>query len=114
MLIEIPDDLARKAKQMMTGDADADTYRRWAEEWERAGQHYDAVRSLVSAALLEADLPEPIQVGHLAEWRNGARALVLAIDGQAAWLRSRSHGHYTADLSEITYAGPKPEGWGEQ
>lgn len=115
MLIEIPDDLARKAKQMMTGDAD--THRRWAEEWERDGQHYDAVRSLVNAALVEADLPEPIQVGHLARWNDdeddNEPSLVLAIDGPEAWIRRLSGRRTNAAIDRLTYAGPKPEGWGE-
>jgi len=110
----VSDDLARKAKrQMMAGDAD--THRRWAEEWERDGQHYDAVRSLVNAALLEADLPEPIQVGHLARSVvDDATFLVLALGRRRALLETKWGWETSRPIAYLAYAGPKPEGWGEQ
>lgn len=112
MLIEIPDDLARRAKRMIHGDAAL--HRRWAEEWERDGQHYDAVRSLVTAALLEADLPERVQVGHLARSvADDATYLVLHLGRERALLEAEDGWETSRPIEDLTYAGPKPEGWGE-
>ena len=65
MLIEIPDDLARKAKRSMTRCRNAAQCRSDAALAESQGRPIAAVLDLMYAALLEADLPEPIQVGHL-------------------------------------------------
>lgn len=59
MLIEIPDDLARKAKQILDPDSTGLSWRGLAEDAERTGAPFLAVSYLVLAAL--ADLPEPIQ-----------------------------------------------------
>lgn len=113
MLIEIPDDLARKAKQMINGNAD--THRRWAENYEWDGHYPSAVRSLVWAAILEADLPEPVQVGHLARSvADGATFLVLALGRKRALLETEWGWETSRPIAYLTYAGPKPEGWGEQ
>lgn len=111
MLIQIPDNLARKVRAELSGDAAY--HRRWAEKWERDGQHYNAVLSWVSAALLEADLSEPIQAGHLAKWGDSREVLVIAFDGDLAWVRCANDFRYTVSIEELTYAGPKPEGWGQ-
>lgn len=111
MLIEIPDDLARKAKQMINGEAAY--HRQSAATWEWDGQYPSAVRSLVWAALLEADLSEPIQAGHLAKWGDSREVLVVAFDGDLAWVRCANDFRYTVSIEELTYAGPKPEGWGQ-
>lgn len=110
MLIEIPDDLALKAKQMINGNAD--THRRWAENYEWDGHYPSAVRSLVWASILEADLPEPIRVGHLAH-ANDYTFLVLALGRERAFLEDHEGWETSRPIADLTYAGPKPEGWGE-
>lgn len=109
MLIDIPDDLARKAKLQVVEDAA--THRRWAKEWERDGQHHNAVLSLVDAAL--ADLPEPIRVGHLAH-ANDYTFLVLALGRERAFLEDHEGWETSRPIADLTYAGPKPQGWGRQ
>lgn len=109
MLIDIPDDLARRAKQKIIEDAA--THRRWAKEWEQSGQHHNAVLSLVDAAL--ADMPEPIQVGHLAKWGE-QEVLVVAVDGDYAWIKFSDDLWHTVRIKDLTYQGPKPQGWGRQ
>ena len=114
MLIEIPDDLARRIKEGLT--LGAATYRRVAQQNIESGHYEDAAMALALAVIAEADLPEPVQVGHLARvtHTDTRDVLVLAIDGEWAWVHSRQHGRYTEYLDALTYAGPKPEGWGEQ
>ena len=113
MLIEIPDNLARKVRAEL--NCDVAYHRRWAERWERDGQHYNAVLSWVSAALLEADLPEPVQVGHLAHApKDPATYLVLHLGRERAFLQAEEGWETSRPIADLTYAGPKPEGWGAQ
>lgn len=115
MLIEIPDDLARRAKAEL--EFSAYMYRQIAEDRERFGHYVDAARLLMLAAIAQADLPEPLVVGHLARWNDdeddNEPSLVLAIDGPEAWIRRLSGRRTNAAIDRLTYAGPKPEGWGQ-
>lgn len=109
MLIEIPDDLARKAKPYLK--LTDERYRELADDGNVLPS--TAIYSLIRAAIVEADLPEPIQVGHLARVC-GYEVEVLALGRTHAFFR-HSDGYEDLDeLDELTYSRPKPEGWGEQ
>ena len=115
MLIEIPDDLARKAKQAIDPDSTGPVLRGLAAYAERSNVPLIAVNYLVLAALVEADLPERVQVGHLARSvADDATFLVLALGRKRALLETEWGWETSRPIAYLTYAGPKPEGWGEQ
>lgn len=115
MLIEIPDDLAREAKRSMTLRRNAAQCRSDAALAESQGRPIAAVLDLMYAALLEADLPEPVQVGHLARSvADDATFLVLHLGRTRALLETEWGWETSRPIAYLTYAGPKPEGWGEQ
>lgn len=113
MLIEIPDDLAREAKHSLSFNT-ADEYRHRAKRCAAQGDYYASALSLFRAAIVDADLPEPVQVGHLARfYERRDPVLVLAIHENSAWVRSMDGSLWTAAIDGLTYAGPAPEGWGQ-
>lgn len=74
----------------------------------------DSLHGLFDAALLEAipEPPKPLVVGDLAMTNGGEIVLVIALDGDLAWGRHTNGGR--ANVQDLTYHGPRPEGWGDR